>query len=220
MLGPTLTVPQRSSSMRCDSRYIAAVFYVLSVATALLGQDPKPVEGTLTLSGKPYKLQHAVAYETKIFGKPAVAVIASDRMINTEIVKKALLESKDNPDVSLRQPHVKLTFDGAGKVHSLYATAAGFTTSAGGDAVSGELKREGDRVVGKAKLPSQGEGDLQRSFDFQFSVGLIGSGSEPVQQAAPLAKLGVSGVFKGNGKDARLAFVTARPGEPFNDKPS
>src|SRR5262245_2102876 len=135
-----VTVPQRSSSMRCAPRYVATALYVLSVATALLGQDAKPVEGTLTLSGKPYKLQHAVAYETKIFGKPAVAVIASDRMINMETVKKALLESKDNPDVSLRQPHVKLTFDGAGKVHSLYATAAGFTASAGGDGVTGEVQ--------------------------------------------------------------------------------
>src|SRR5207247_570751 len=76
------------------------------------------------------------------------------------------------------------------------------------------------RVIGKATLPSLDEGQLQRSFDLQFEIGLVGSASEPAQQAAPLVKLGVSGTFKGNGKDARLAFVSARPREPFADKPS
>jgi hypothetical protein len=30
----------------------------------------------------------------------------------------------------------------------------------------------------------------------------------------------VSGVFKGNGKDAKLAYVSTRKGEPFADKPT
>jgi hypothetical protein len=30
----------------------------------------------------------------------------------------------------------------------------------------------------------------------------------------------VSGVFKGNGKEAKLAYITAIKGEPFNDKPT
>jgi hypothetical protein len=30
----------------------------------------------------------------------------------------------------------------------------------------------------------------------------------------------VSGLFKGNGKEAKLAFVSARKGEPFADKPT
>jgi hypothetical protein len=30
----------------------------------------------------------------------------------------------------------------------------------------------------------------------------------------------VSGVFKGNGKEAKLAYVTTRKGEPFADKPT
>jgi hypothetical protein len=30
----------------------------------------------------------------------------------------------------------------------------------------------------------------------------------------------VSGVFKGNGKEAKLAYITATKGEPFMDKPT
>ncbi len=37
--------------------------------------------------------------------------------------------------------------------------------------------------------------------------------------AATAAKPSVSGTFKGNGKDAKIAFVSARWREPFNDKP-
>src|SRR5262245_15524584 len=35
-----------------------------------------------------------------------------------------------------------------------------------------------------------------------------------------VGKAEVSGVFKGNGKDSKLAFVSAQWREPFNDKPS
>lgn len=41
----------------------------------------------------------------------------------------------------------------------------------------------------------------------------------PGTTAAASTKPSVSGTFKGNGKDAKIAFVSARWGEPFNDKP-
>jgi hypothetical protein len=206
--------------MRATIDRFATVLLVFFATGLLHAEVTKPVEGILSLSGKPYKLLHAAAYETKVFGKAGVTVVASSGPINVESIKKALAEKNGDGDVSLRLPHVKVVFESSGKIHSYYAYAAGFTTSASGDGLSGEMKLEGGRVTGKAKLASEGEGDLQRSFDFQFATGLIGSSAEPAQQAAPLAKLGVSGTFKGNGKEARLAFVSARPGEPFADKPS
>jgi hypothetical protein len=95
-----------------------------------------------------------------------------------------------------------------------------FSGSTNSDDLTGELKVEANRVTGKAALAKQGEGDLERSCEFSFAVGLLGTAAEQAQQAAPLAKLGVSGVFKGNGKPAKLAFVSARPDEPFADKPA
>ena len=52
--------------------------------------------------------------------------------------------------------------------------------------------------------------------------------SQPVAKPAPEAKAkpavspkpSIKGTFKGNGKSAKLAFVTARPGEPFAGKPT
>lgn len=44
-------------------------------------------------------------------------------------------------------------------------------------------------------------------------VGLFGIGSAALADDAP-----VSGVFKGNGKEAKLAFVSTRKGAPLSDK--
>jgi hypothetical protein len=47
-----------------------------------------------------------------------------------------------------------------------------------------------------------------------FSM-LVAAGSLSAAEDAP-----VSGVFKGNGKEAKLAYVSTRKGEPFADKPT
>src|SRR5437870_3778457 len=107
-----------SNSMLHAIRPFIAALLALATIAALRGEDAKPVEGTLMMGGKTYKLQQAIAHETKIFGKPAIAILASDRAINLDVVKKALLETKDQPDVWLRQPHVRVTFDESGKISS------------------------------------------------------------------------------------------------------
>jgi hypothetical protein len=205
--------------MHATIRLIALIL-ALVIPCAVQAQEIRPVDGNWSMGGKPYKLLHVLAHHTDVFGKPGIAVLASDRPFNVDAIKTSLQDNKGNADVSSRQPYVKVVFERSGKASSYYATAGGFTSNGSGDALSGELKTDGDKVSGKAKLASQGEGEFQRSFEFQFNVGLLGSASEPAQQTVPLAKLGVNGTFKGNGKDSRIAFVSARRGEPFSDKPS
>lgn len=196
-----------------------ALLMAASVGASTGAQEtPKPVAGTWTMGGKPYQLSHVVAFPKTVRGKPGVAVLASDRPLPIDQIKRELAE--EDGELSLRQPHLRVDFDAAGEAKSFYATAAGFTTNAGKTKVVGSLRRDGDKVSGEAKLESSGEGGLERSFDFKFATGLLGSGAEPAPMLAPLLKLGVTGVFKGNGKEAKLAYATALPGEPFNDKPS
>jgi hypothetical protein len=45
-------------------------------------------------------------------------------------------------------------------------------------------------------------------------------GSSALNGAARADDAAVSGVFKGNGKDAKLAFVSARKGDKLSDKPT
>src|SRR5213075_1000261 len=63
-------------------------------------------------------------------------------------------------------------------------------------------------------------------FDGRFDVALLKAGDSPpasiVKKPGPAAnvKPSVTGVFKGNGKEAKLTYVSAHWREPFSDKPS
>jgi hypothetical protein len=66
---------------------------------------------------------------------------------------------------------------------------------------------------------------IPSSFDVKFNVALLKAGEElpasTPKKRGPAAnvKPTVTGIFKGNGKDAKLAYVSARWGEPFDGKP-
>jgi hypothetical protein len=61
-------------------------------------------------------------------------------------------------------------------------------------------------------------------LDVHFDVPLVRAGDSlpPSKKPGPAAnvKPAVTGIFKGNGKDAKLAYVSAHWREPFGDKPS
>jgi hypothetical protein len=65
---------------------------------------------------------------------------------------------------------------------------------------------------------------IATAFDVRFDVALLRAGDSlpPSKKPGPAAnvKPSVTGVFKGNGKEAKLASVSAHWREPFSDKPS
>ena len=81
-------------------------------------------------------------------------------------------------------------------------------------------------MIGKASQPNETEGMFPSGFDVRFDVALLRAGeSLPAtvkKKPGPAAnvKPSVTGMFKGNGKEAKLAYVSAHWREPFNDKPS
>ena len=81
------------------------------------------------------------------------------------------------------------------------------------------------RVSGKASQPTETEGMFPSGFDVRFDVALLRAGeSLPAtvkKKPGPAAnvKPSVTGVFKGNGKDAKIAHVSAHWREPFNNQP-
>jgi hypothetical protein len=213
--------------MRCVAigTFLWAVCTFASLLAAQEAAPPaaKPIEGTLHMSGIDYKLSHAVAYESKYLDDPAITVLTSDRPLDGAKIL-AVLKENDGQDseLSLRQPHLKVVFSPKGKPLSFYAYAAGFTTNGSGGKVAGELKLAKGQVSGQASMERAGSEKLARGFDFKFDIPLLGMGSaaDAPAPAGPLAKLGVSGKFLGNGKEAKLAFISAYPREPFADKPS
>lgn len=205
----------------------AAFFFVLLICLAwhagVAAQETKPTAeakpvngGTLAMA-KTYQLKHLVAYELKIDDEPQIVVLASDRPLPLASLKEALTASKGEDDkLSLRQPHVKLAFKPNGEATQLSGASDSGTFFGKFD---GGLKLVNGRVVGAASVVTE-PGPFKRDLDLKFDVPLFDPAAPLVVQNSPPQKLGVSGVFKGNGKEAKLAYVSARRGEPFNDKPS
>ena len=185
----------------------------------------KAAEGTLMLENKNYPLTHALAYETTINDAEVIAVVLSGQAVSSEKLKEAKEREKDGNDSEFTRPFLKLEFTKAGEL-KLWSAGAGNTSLGrrGGDA-TGELKLQDGRVTGKASQPNETEGMFPSGFDVRFDVALLKAGESlpatVIKKPGPAAnvKPSVTGVFKGNGKEAKLAYVSAHWREPFNDKP-
>jgi hypothetical protein len=212
---------------------MAKKFISLLAATAAIGiatpfaQEPgasKPDEGTLMVQDKNYPLKHALAYETTMGEDERIVVVLSGQAISAEKLKEARAEEKDGHDASFNRPFLKLIFTKAGELNSFSAGAGISFMSKGSSGVKAELKSENGRVIGKASQPNETTGNFHSGFDVRFDTKLFtASDSLPAtKKPGPAAnvKPTVTGVFKGNGKEAKLAYVSAHWVEPFGDKPS
>jgi hypothetical protein len=199
-----------------------------STLFAQVGAKPaKAGEGTLMLEDKNYSLTHALAYETTINDEDAIAVVLSGQTISSEDLKKSQQAEKDGGFADFKRPFLILDFGKAGQL-KFWSAAAGGTSIGrrGAGKATGELKLQDGRMSGKASQPRDTEGMFPTAFDVRFDVALLRAGQSlpPTVKKMPgpaaNVKPSVTGVFKGNGKDAKLAHVSAHWREPFGDKPS
>lgn len=208
---------------------LVAAMAVIGAAAPLVAQEAasptKAAEGTLRVQDKNYPLTHALAYETTIDDAEVIAVVLSSQAISSEKLQEAKEAEKDGQDNGFKRPYLKLEFNRAGEL-KLWSAGAGNTSLGrrGGEA-KGELKLQDGRVSGNASQPNETEGMFPSGFDVRFEVALLAAGeSLPATSAkkpgpAANVKPSVTGVFKGNGKEAKLAHVSAHWREPFNDQP-
>jgi hypothetical protein len=208
------------------NKFIRLLGGISIVTASVLQAEPpaKAAEGTLMLSKKSYALKQAVAYETTIDDEEAITVLLSGQAASSEEITAARKAEKEGGDSSFKPPYLRLVFKKTGEIK--YWGAAGGGTSMGrhSGSTTGELKRQDGRVTGKAIAASDPQDMIPFSFDVKFDVALIKASaslpaSTPVKRG-PAANVPptVSGVFKGNGQDAKIAFVSARWGEPFSGK--
>jgi hypothetical protein len=214
---------------------MAKKFMIILAAMAVIGgsatvfaqggaKPPNVGEGTLTVKGKNYPLKNAAAYETTVDGEEGIAVVLSGPTISSEKLNAARKSEKAGDMPDFRKPYVKLEFTKAGEFKGWGAGAG--DTSLGrrrGDA-TGEIKVQDGRAIGKANQPNETEGMFPSGLDVRFDVPLLRAGESlpPSKKPGPAAnvKPTVTGEFKGNGKDTKLAYVSAHWREPFSDKPS
>ena len=201
---------------------------VIGGAVTLFAQEgAKPAkagEGTLMVDGKNYPLTHALAYETTINEEELIAVVLSGQAISSEKLKEAREREKDGNDPEFKRPFLRLEFTKAG-AFKLWSAGAGNTSLGRGGNATGELKLQDGRVSGKASQPNETKKFFSAGFDVRFDVALLRAGeSLPATVAkhpgpAANVKPSVTGVFKGNGKEAKIAHVSAHWREPFNNQP-
>ena len=196
-------------------------------ATLVAQEGAKPAnvgQGTLTLKGKNYPLKNAVAYETTVDGEEGIAVVLSGPTISSEKLNSARKSEKAGEIPDFRKPYVKLEFTKAGEFKGWGAGASDISLGRHSSNATGELKLQDGRVIGKASQPNETEGMFPSGLDVRFDVRLlrVGESLPPSKKPGPAAnvKPTVTGEFKGNGKEAKLAYVSAHWREPFGDKPS
>ena len=186
----------------------------------------KAGEGTLMLEKKNYPLKHAIAYETTIDNEPAIAVLLSGQAVAGQNLKEARETEKGGNDPSFKRPFLRLVFTNTGAFKHWSAAAGGTMLGRRSGAATGELKLQDGRVIGKASQPNETDSMFPNGFDAHFDVTLLKAAdslpASTVKKPGPAAnvKPSVTGVFKGNGKEAKLAYVSAHWREPFSDKPS
>ena len=196
-----------------------------SAAAAFAQEAPKPAAGTLMLNKKTYPLKHTIAYETKIDDEDVVAVLFSGQEVTREQLKAARAAEKEGDDPNFKRPFLRLVFKKTGEIKYWSAAAGGSMIGRRSGSATGELKQQDGRAVGKVAEAGEPGEMFSANFDLKFDVPLVKTGESLPESTAkkggPAAnvKPSVTGVFRGNGKDAKLAYVSAQWSEPFNDQP-
>ena len=206
---------------------VAGIAVICGSAMLFAQEETKPAsvgEGTLMVKGKNYPLKNAAAYETTVDGEEGLAVVLSGPTISSEKLNAARKSEKAGEIPDFRKPYVKLEFTKAGEFKGWGAGAGDISLGRHTSNATGELKLQDGRAIGKANQPNETEGMFPSGLDVRFDVPLLRAGESlpPSKKPGPAAnvKPSVTGVFKGNGKDAKLTNVSAHWREPFGDKPS
>src|SRR5437773_2603364 len=178
------------------------------------------------LQGKNYPMAHALAYESAVNEEELIVVVLSGQAIPGEKLKEAKEKEKDGEEPDFKRPYIKLQFTKEGVLKFWRASAGNTSLGRRLGNATGELKLQDGRVSGKASQPNETEEMFSAGFDVRFDVALLRAGESlpatVAKKPGPAAnvKPSVTGLFKGNGKEAKLAHVSAHWREPFSDKPS
>ncbi len=225
---------EQSPTPRLETLYMTKKFTCLIAIVSAMGAvtlfaqegTTKAAEGTLMLEKKTYPLKHALAYETTIDNEPAIVVVLSGQPVSSEKLKETKEAEKEGGDGDFNRPYLKLVFKKTGELKYWSAGAGGTMLGRRSGSATGELKLQDSRVIGKASQPNETDTMFPNGFDGRFDVALLKAGdslpASPAKKPGPAAnvKPSVTGVFKGNGKEAKLAYVSAHWRESFGDKPS
>ena len=208
--------------------FLRAVLGIALLIGSVSGRE-KPAEGSMMLAKKTWQLSQGVAYEFPVQGEDGVIVILSNQPITAQKLKEGRAAEKAGQFPDFKKPYLRLEFTKKGELKEWNATDNNSSVSGvPGEGAKGELKIENGHVIGRASHPLDPSQMIPRSLDVKFNVALFTANEEmsasvgtPKKAGGPAAnvKPSVTGTFMGNGKEAKLDYVSARWTEPFDNKP-
>lgn len=205
----------RAALVCCCGTFFSAASFVASAGAA-------PIEGSYQVDTSIAKLASVVAFEVKGDDEPEIVLVASDRPIPTAKIKEALAKDAEASDwLPLKQAYLVVRYSRAGKPLKCKGSFDGGSFMLGGEDIQSTVKFADGRVQGDAKLVRDPEKTFVIAFEMKLDLALGLDGATPAvaKPTGPVVPT-VNGTFTGNGRQAKLAFVSARPGEPFGDGPT
>src|SRR4029453_3025976 len=194
------------------TKFIRLLIAAIALGPVLFAQQgTTPAEATLTLEKKTYTLKHALAYETTIDDEDAVAVVLSSQAVASEQLNEARKAEKEGNDPEFKRPFLRLVFKKTGEIKYWSAAAGGTTLGRRSGTGTGELKVVEGRGTSKASEPVEADSMFPSSFDVRFETALLKAGeslpASTARKGGPAANVApsVTGVFQGNGKEAKFA---------------
>ena len=204
--------------------FLIAAAGVIGAVPLFAQEGAAAAAGTLTLDKKTYTLKRALAYETTIDDEDAIAVVFERSAGDGRDVEQSQRRGEGGWGSRVQAAVSPARVQEDGEFKNWSAAAGGTTLGRRSGEATGELKALDGRVRGKAGQPTETEGMFPSGFDASFDVALLKAGqsvpASTARKGGPAAnvKPTVSGVFRGNGKEANLASVSARWVEPFSDQ--
>ena len=207
--------------------FLSAAIIALNAATLLA--EEKPAEGSMTLAKKTWQLSQGVAYESAVGGEDRIVVVLSNQPVTAQKLKEARAAEKKGEFPEFKKPYLRLEFKKTGELIQWNGTDNNTSVSGvSGEGAKTELKVENGRAIGKLSHPLDPSQMIPRGVDVKFNVTMVTANQELPASALAEKKTGgpaanvkptVSGTFMGDGKEAKLNYVSARWTEPFDNKP-
>ena len=157
--------------MNCQRIFILALAAVIASVGVARADEPaklpplpkgKQVQGTMQLGAKTFKLEHVVAYKSKVFDEEMTNLFFSDKPIDVKKLQAALQKGDGSDDGFVTfQTHVKVTFDNDGKPAYCNAYGDNNSVSVSGPSLQGELKLENGQAEGIVALVKDPESTAQ-----------------------------------------------------------
>ncbi|MCY2993970.1 MAG: hypothetical protein NTY19_39765 [Planctomycetota bacterium] len=148
-------------------------------ATPITVAEQKQARATLWVGDNTYKLEHGVAYETKLYDEPVTEVLLAVKPIAVDKLVALLRQGKDAGDAIAFEPHVKLRFDASGKLAYLFLFADGLSVNLGNpepNVVKAEVTVKDGRARGTAVMDKPGalfkqQYRIDATFDAKLATG-------------------------------------------------